>query len=94
MASVAFSPDGKLLAAGGADGRVRLWEAEHGWPVSSFHPNDRGVFSPPLGFSSTNIKGLAFSPDGKHLATAFGPTLRFWAVDRIPGPPLVGPPKP
>lgn len=50
---VAFSPDDRLLAAGGADRAVRLWDLSR--PAS---PREL------LGFE-TPVTGVAFSPDGK-----------------------------
>src|SRR5689334_19691821 len=51
---VAFAPDGKTLATGGYDRKVKLWdtagEKKQEWTVK--HP----------------LLALAFSPDGKHLA--------------------------
>src|SRR5688572_5698931 len=58
VTSVAFSPDDRVLASGGADDRVILWDVETGTVVR---------------FSSENkeqVESIAFSPDGKTLASA------------------------
>ncbi len=55
---VAFSPDGRLLAAGDRFGRVHLWEA----------PTGRAVKVMSAGFP--RCMALAFSPDGRVLASA------------------------
>jgi WD40 repeat protein len=68
VTAVAFSPDGRLLAVGGAD--VRLWNPVTGQPA--------GV---PLGAPGTGAAGLAFSPDGRLLAAAdTRGDVRLWHV--------------
>ena len=54
--SVAFSPDGKTVAAGGSTGRTYLWEVGTKRLTSVTDPGSEGVNS------------VAFSPDGKTLA--------------------------
>ncbi len=69
--AVAFSPDGKLLAAAQANGYVRLWNPSTGQPVGA----------PLLASTSPQsyVAGVAFSPDGTLLATAGDDgTLRLW----------------
>lgn len=64
-----FSPDGKLLAAGGAPSAVRVWDARTGACVSSF------------GQHEWDIVDLAFSPDGQFVASAsLDHTVRIWNV--------------
>lgn len=57
---VRFSPDGKLLAAGGQDGSVRRWDTA----------GDKLTALPPLTGHNGWVQGLAFHPDGKRLFTA------------------------
>src|SRR5262249_44649831 len=53
---VAFSPDGKTLAAAGRDGLIRLWD------VAAYRE------LPCLGEKGRPVRSAAFSPDGKTLA--------------------------
>ena len=57
--SVAFSPDGRLLAGGQLDGDVVLWKSD-GW----------GPVGAPLASSGGEALSVAFSPDGRTLATS------------------------
>jgi len=70
IASVAFAPDGKLLASGGQDGLVV-------WDVATRKEVIRKRFAPlPInggGFiDRSSIMSVAFSPDGKTLAAGRG----------------------
>ena len=63
VASVRFSPDGKLLAVGGYQ-EVRILDAVSGKPLAT------------LSGHADYVRSLAFSPDGKMLAAAGGPPQR------------------
>lgn len=66
--SVAFSPDGKMLASGSADGSIKLWRLSAENSVDAFHPKDLG-----------RISSIAFSPDGEILASGGNDfMLRLW----------------
>jgi WD40 repeat protein/serine/threonine protein kinase len=76
VVSLAFSPDGKTLASGGADNLIRLWDVVAGKAIGE-----------PLGGHEGVVSGVAFSPDGKMLASAGGEaTIRLW--DAGTGKPL------
>jgi WD40 repeat protein len=68
---VAFSPDGRLLAAGDGASQVTLWDTDTGQSVRVLHGGPPGA--PEI---DRAIGSLAFSPDGTRLGAGLGmPTM-------------------
>jgi WD40 repeat protein/3',5'-cyclic AMP phosphodiesterase CpdA len=63
--ALAFSPGGALVASGTVGGTSRLWDSRTGEELAVFFEPD----APP-------VFGVAFSPDGLHLAVAAGQTVQ------------------
>jgi WD40 repeat protein len=67
--ALAVSPDGKLLAVGGRDGVVRVWDVST-WAERARH--DWGI---------GGVNRLAFSPDGSTAAAAGAKGVAVWDID-------------
>lgn len=80
--SLAFNPDGSLLASAGRDMTVRLWDPYTGEPIGE-----------PLTGHEDWVSHVAFSPDGLMLASAsWDQTIRIWdpSTGELITPPLSG----
>lgn len=67
---VTYAPDGKTIATGDEEGRIRLWDAMKGAALPFQAEHDKGA-----------IRAIAFSSDGKILVTGGEDKfLRYWNV--------------
>ncbi|MGA8461877.1 MAG: hypothetical protein WB800_41250, partial [Streptosporangiaceae bacterium] len=62
VSSVAFSPDGKIVATADLNGGAYLWDVATGQRIATL--------SGPSPDSNVGMSSVAFSPDGKIVATA------------------------
>jgi WD40 repeat protein len=65
---IAYSPDGRWLAAGGGDGRSIIWDAASGKQVHVLRTQETLAYS------------VAFSPDSSRLATSATEKIKVWDV--------------
>ena len=67
---MAFSPDGRRLAASSYDSLIRVWDVEDWRPAGE-----------PLNGHQGLVRSVVFSPDGQRLASGgFDGTVRLWDV--------------
>lgn len=71
MRCLAYSPDTRLLASGGDDGQVRIWDLQSGQPLlPACEPHKDWV------------QALTFSPDGQYLISAsWDGNVRRWQIN-------------
>ena len=68
--ALAFSPDGRWIAAGGTSGDVAIWEVATGTVVAAYERPH-----------TSTVSAVAFSPDGGRFATiSYDGTILIWAT--------------
>ncbi|MBM3216766.1 hypothetical protein FJZ36_17870, partial [Candidatus Poribacteria bacterium] len=85
IACIAVSPDGSLIATGGRDNAVRIWDTASGEPMATLTSHKKPV------------TGVAFAPDGSFLVSVSEDgTARLWRehLDLEPESPLTAQPQP
>ena len=81
--SVAFSPDGSMLAGGSSDSTIHLWDAHTGEQLKTLTRHKRVVNTYYFGENTiavnlSGVNSVTFSSDGSTLASGGGNTVHLW----------------
>jgi len=75
----ALSPNGRMLAVGGMDGQVKIFEVETGKELAEIAIfSEDGAGNQSQGKGDKAVWTLAFSPDGRFLLSGGGPATQVW----------------
>ncbi len=67
---VALSPDDRLIAKGGSDGKIVIWNVDNGQNILNIKAHD------------SHVVGLVFTADSKRLiSSSFDQTIKIWDLD-------------
>lgn len=67
VTALAWEPQGRLLASGGRDGLIHIWQTATGTRLCTFSHGGK-------------VACLSWSEDGSCLSSASGSTIQIWAV--------------
>ncbi|MBA3248092.1 MAG: hypothetical protein H0T63_08410, partial [Pyrinomonadaceae bacterium] len=79
VSAVAFSADSRLLATGGRDNSLTLWDVTNGRELRTFDAQAAAAANNLAALAGTGVTALAFTPDGQRLIS-MGDALRVWDV--------------
>jgi WD40 repeat protein len=77
VTSIAFSPDGTLIATAARDGTARLWDAATGAHRATLTKRADPRFDP---YGPYSVTAVAFSPDGGHVAGILDGVAHVWDI--------------
>ena len=81
VGSIAYSRDGKLLASGGQDKTIKLWDVASGRLIRTLVDLNPAYKAPNHDENYQAVLATAFSPDGKTLAAgSWDETIKLWSV--------------